>query len=281
MPFQQLNKQELKQYLQRIHSDENLPPTLSTLEIIHRQHALNIPFENLNPWLGIPVVLTKDELLKKIATHQRGGYCFEHNLLLGHVLTTLGFAVQGLAARVNWMQPPEAVLPRTHMALLVTIDEVRYLADVGFGGLTLTSALQLDTDAPQATSHETFRIKQREQNFTLEVQLNNTWQEMYSFTLDQQMQPDYEMANWFVATHPESRFVNNLIAGRVDTDGRHALQNRHYTRYYVNKPSQKSELSSVDAMRTLLHEQFRIETANVPGLDARLAKLFNTSSTSF
>jgi N-hydroxyarylamine O-acetyltransferase len=277
MPFQPLDRQELEQYLQRIRCAEVPSPTLPTLEHIHRQHALNIPFENLNSWLGLPVVLGKEDLMKKIVGEQRGGYCFEHNLLFGHVLTTLGYEVKGLSARVSWMLPPGVVMPRTHMALLITLNEKRYLADVGFGGLTLTTPLLLDIDAPQQTSHETFRIIQAGGNYVLSVLLNNNWQDMYRFVLSAQTQPDYEMANWYVATHPQSRFVNNLIAGRVDRDGRHALQNQHYTRYFSHKPSEKKLLHSAEAIRSILREQFLIEADKLPGLDARLNKLFNVN----
>ena len=278
MPFQQLNQQELQQYFRRISCGEQQPANLQTLQLLHRQHAMNIPFENLNAWLGLPVALSKEELLRKMAAQKRGGYCFEHNLLLGHVLKTLGFAVEGLAARVCWMLPADVVMARTHMALLVTLDGKRYLADVGFGGVTLTAPLLLDLEAPQATTHEQFRITRKEQYFTLAVLLNDSWHDMYSFTLDVQHKPDYEMANWFVATHPESRFVNNLIAARVDTDGRHALLNQHYARHLLHKPSEKIELPSAAAVRAVLQERFLIETDNLPGLNARLDKLFTASS---
>jgi arylamine N-acetyltransferase len=46
---------------------------------------------------------------------RRGGYCFEHNLLLLGVLRAFGFHAVGLAARVQWGRPPETIGPRTHM----------------------------------------------------------------------------------------------------------------------------------------------------------------------
>jgi N-hydroxyarylamine O-acetyltransferase len=280
MPFQQLDKQELQQYLQRIRCNTQLSHNLEFLKLLHHQHALQIPFENLNSWLGLPVSLTKEALLQKLAIQERGGYCFEHNLLLGNVLTTLGFTVHGLAARVVWMQPAGTALARTHMVLLTTLNQRRYLVDVGFGGMTLTSPLLLDTDTPQQTSHENFRISQEGQQYTLSVLLNGVWQDMYCFELTHQQYPDYEMANWFVATHPQSRFVNNLIAAKVDTDGRHALQNLQYTRHYLHKESEKTVLESPDAVRDVLKERFRIDIDNLAGLDERLSKLFAANSSS-
>jgi N-hydroxyarylamine O-acetyltransferase len=224
------------------------------------------------------VLLTKNALLQKLVLQQRGGYCFEHNLLLGHVLTTLGFTVHGLAARVVWMQAPGTALARTHMVLLTNVNQVRYLVDVGFGGMTLTSPLLLDNDVQQSTSHENFRIRQDGQEYTLSVSLNGVWQDMYRFDITHQLHPDYEMANWFVSTHPQSRFVNNLIAARVDTDGRHALQNLQYTRHYLHKESAKTVLGSPGAVRDVLKERFRIDIDNLAGLDERLTKLFAANS---
>jgi N-hydroxyarylamine O-acetyltransferase len=274
MIFEQLNRQELQQYLQRIQCESLDADSLQSLQRVHQQHALHIPFENLNPWLGVPVLLTREALLQKLVSHRRGGYCFEHNLLLGHVLTTLGFTVQGLAARVVWMQPPGIIAARTHMTLLITLNHTRYLADVGFGGMTLTSPLLLDTDTSQTTSHENFRIQQNGQVYTLAVLLNDVWQDMYRFDLSPQQYPDYEMANWFVASYPGSRFVNNLIAAKVDADGRHTLQNSLYTRHYLKGESEKSTLASPAAVREVLEERFRIDTDDLPGLDERLTTLF-------
>ena len=74
-------------------------PTLKTLQAIHIHHAESIPFENLNPFLGLPVNLDLESLQQKLVRSGRGGYCYEQNLLLSHVLNTLGFKVTGLAAR--------------------------------------------------------------------------------------------------------------------------------------------------------------------------------------
>ena len=42
----------------------------------------------------------------KLVAGGRGGYCFEQNLLFGHVLRALGFKVQEATARVRWSVPP-------------------------------------------------------------------------------------------------------------------------------------------------------------------------------
>ena len=69
---------------------------LDTLRDIHVRHAQTIAFENLNPLLKWPVRLDAPSLEQKLVRAGRGGYCFEQNLLLGHVLSGVGFKVTGL-----------------------------------------------------------------------------------------------------------------------------------------------------------------------------------------
>ena len=64
----------------------------------------------------------------------------------------MGFDARGLAARVVIAQPP-SVPPRTHMLLLVQLDEEFWIADAGFGGPTLSAPIRLLADRAQQTPH--------------------------------------------------------------------------------------------------------------------------------
>jgi N-hydroxyarylamine O-acetyltransferase len=93
---------DLYAYFARIGYHGERTPTLAALRAIHRLHPQAIPFENLNPLLRWPVRLDAGSLERKLVHEARGGYCFEHNLLLREVLEALGFHTTGLAARVVW-----------------------------------------------------------------------------------------------------------------------------------------------------------------------------------
>ena len=95
---------DLGAYFARIGYDGPATPRLETLREIHRLHPQAIAFENLNPLLHWPVPLDMQSLQQKLVTQRRGGYCYEHNLLLKHALERIGFRVAGLAARVLWNQ---------------------------------------------------------------------------------------------------------------------------------------------------------------------------------
>ena len=186
----------------------------------------------------------------------RGGGGFEQNGLLRSVLTTLGFQVTGLGARVLWNSPPDTIIPRSHMVLLVDIDGQAYLADVGFGGLTLTAPLRLVPNLVQETPHERFRLIQTEERFMLQAQIAAAWKPLYQFDLQPQHPCDYEVSNWHVATHPNSLFVNNLIAARVDPDRRYSLFNAQLVTHAMTGATEKRQLTSTEELQAVLTEVF-------------------------
>lgn len=269
-----LSQAALDMYYARIGFHAEPRADVASLQQLHALHPLAIPFENLDSWLGLPVPLDPALVFDKLVVQKRGGYCFEHNQLFMQVLQAIGFEVRGLAARVLWNLPPEVVLPRTHMTLRVEADNASWLADVGFGGLTMTGALRLDADAEQATPHELYRLRQDGQYTTVEAQVAGSWQALYRFSLEVQTPGDYEMANWYISTHPQSRFRSQLIASRADSNGRHALLDTRYNRHCLDRPSEQRIIESPDALRTLLAEVFLIDASALPALSARLASLF-------
>jgi N-hydroxyarylamine O-acetyltransferase len=169
------------------------------------------------------VKLDLPSLESKLVHAGRGGYCFEHNLLFSHVLRELGFRVAGLAARVLWNAPEGAVHPRSHMLLRVDFGAEPCIADVGFGGQTLTAPLQLVTNVVQPTPHEPYRLIGQDGDFVLQTQVRDTWKSMYCFDLQEQLQVDYEVSSWYLCNHPQSPFVANLLAARPVPGGRYGL----------------------------------------------------------
>src|SRR5262249_168864 len=118
---------DLDAYFRRIGYDGPRTPTLDVLRAIHARHPEAIPLENLNPFRRWPVRLDAASLEQKLVRDGRGGYCYEHNLLLGHVLSALAFRVTSLAARVLWNTPEGTIRPRSHSVLLVEIDNQRHV----------------------------------------------------------------------------------------------------------------------------------------------------------
>src|SRR5262245_52074548 len=133
----------LPRYFDRIGFEGMPAPDLATLARLQALHVAAIPFENLSALSGEPIGLDLPALEKKLLVPGRGGWCFEHNLLFAHALEAIGFELRRLAARVRWNVPADVVTARSHMLLQVVLPEGPYVADVGFGGLTLTAPLRL------------------------------------------------------------------------------------------------------------------------------------------
>ena len=218
-------------YLARIRHVGPTTPTEETLRAVIAGHGRSIPFENLDPVLGVPIdQLGPVVLEEKLVRRRRGGYCYEHNGLTGFVLEALGFGVQRLTGRVVWMREPDAPLPAmTHQVLSVTVpgDDEPFLVDVGFGGQTLSSPIRLVAGPVQQTRHEPYRIVAEGARLVLQAQVREQWQPLYVFTTDPRPRIDLEVGSWYVSTHPASNFVKGLTAALVTDDARYNLRGRH------------------------------------------------------
>lgn len=246
----------LANYFDRIGYVGPSEPTLETLAAIHTQHVRAIPFENLDVLLGRGIRLDLPAIEQKLVGRQRGGYCFEQNLLFAAVLRRLGFVVAPRLARVRWKVPAETPTPLTHMVLQVDIGARPWLADVGFGGIGLEKPIALDTEAEQGSPSEPRRLLRDGRYFHHQVRFGESWHELYRFTLDDVLPIDFEVANWFTSTHPESRFKHNIIVSRAATDRRLTLFNREFIVRHLDGQVEKHPIASQSELIDLLAKNF-------------------------
>jgi N-hydroxyarylamine O-acetyltransferase len=243
---------------------------LTTLQKLHYLHPQVFAFESLSPLLGMNVALETGEIFQKMVINGRGGYCFEHNLLFGSVLSSLGFEVISLAGRVLWNVPENKILPRDHMALMVKLEEAYYLVDVGFGGNTLTAPLSIDCQEPQATSHEWFRVSRLGDQFVLSIQIRGNWQDMYQFGLEEYLLSDYQVISWYLCNHSDSIFTQNLFAAKTLPEERYTLKNNQFSIHRKDGNSEKRNLTSIDELMSKLHDHFKINLTSLHGLKDKL-----------
>lgn len=263
----------LDNYFERIGYTGPRAPTLEVLKAIHRLHPRAIPFENLNPLTRRAVKLDLESVERKLVDDRRGGYCFEQNALLANVLIELGFQVTPLIGRVLWGREPDAVPPRTHMVLRIDVDNEAWIADVGFGSVTLTSPVRLTPGLAQRTDLGIFRLADASHDaLYLEVQARDqTWSRVYRFDLHPVEWIDYETSNWYTSTSPEAIFANNLIVCRVLDDTRLALLNDQLNeRAADGSIVREQRLASADELAACLHDRFGLKTSDID-----LAEIFD------
>ncbi|HVX10833.1 MAG TPA: arylamine N-acetyltransferase [Pirellulales bacterium] len=218
---------DLDRYFERIGYAGPREPTLATLTELHLAHATGIPFENLDIQLGRPISIDLRSIQAKLLTSRRGGYCFEQNTLLAAALERLGFRVRRLAGRVRL--GASRLLPRTHMLLGVEIAGEHWLADVGFGTGGLLVPLRMSPGEISSQFSRNYRLREEERNLVLESLRDGAWHDLYVFSLDPYYPIDYEMANHYVSTHPESRFVQTLAVQKQSPTACYLLRNRELT----------------------------------------------------
>ncbi len=207
---------DIDAYLRRIGYSGAREPGRALLDGIVLRHAQSIAFENLGAFLGLGVSLDPQAVERKLVQDGRGGWCFEQNLLLGNALRALGFEVTDLAGRVLWGRAPDAVTPRSHRLLLVRAGGQEWLADVGFGGQTMSGVLELHSEASQQTPHEPFRLLRLPgEERRLESLIGDEWKPLCRFDLQPQLPIDFEAINYQLAHDPSSHFTQSLIVSRV------------------------------------------------------------------
>jgi N-hydroxyarylamine O-acetyltransferase len=245
-------------YLQRLGFDAPPAPTLETLRQLQLRHTSVFPFENLTTLSGEPVLIDLPAVERKVLHDGRGGYCYELNNLYLALLQELGFDARGISGRVVMGQPEVAWTARTHRLSLVTLDGVRYITDVGFGGMVPTAPLLLDSRAEQVTPHEPFRIEQHVDGYTLRAKVADEWRAMYIFDLQRQDDIDYTVGNWYVSTHPESSFARQLMVARTGEGWRRTLNNGSFAIHRMGLDSERRQVVDVQELVALLDSEFGI-----------------------
>lgn len=263
-------------YLQRLGFDTPPAPTLDTLRQLQLRHTGEFPFENLTTLSGEPVLIDLPSIEQKVLHAGRGGYCYELNNLFLALLQELGFEARAISGRVVMGQPEGAWTARTHRLSLVTIDDVRYITDVGFGGMVPTAPLLLDSRAEQPTPHETYRLEQHADGYTLRANVAGEWRAMYIFDLQRQEDIDFAVGNWYVSTHPQSSFAKQLMVARTGPGWRRTLNNGSFAIHRMGADSERRQVTDVSALLDLLEAEFSIRAPQSAQLRCTLERLIES-----
>ena len=292
------SRTDLAGYFDRTGYSGPSEPSIETLQALVTAHNRAIPFENLDPscagaQMGIPVAdLGAAALTDKMVLRRRGGYCYEHNGLMGYVLEALGYGVERFAARVVWMNAGgqersdrgvnfDGPLPaQTHQVLSVTVPglEGRFLVDVGFGGQTLTSPIRLEAGPVQQTRHEPYRLREHGDGLLLETEIRREWQPLYTFTTRPQPRIDLEVGSWYVSTHPKSVFVVGLTAALVTDDARWNLRGRNLAIHHAGQ-TERIRFDTVAEVLDALTDRFGIDLTDLGDrvdLEARVNEVLDS-----
>lgn len=244
---------DLPAYLNRIGFQGELSCDPDALGRLHLAHATRIPFENLDILLDRPIDIELERIQQKLVYEGRGGYCFEHNLLLAAVLEELGCPVTMLAARVRLGS--EGVRPRTHMLLMAPLNGVPHLMDVGFGAKGFLMPLPFETGREFRRFHWSYRLRDENGHWVLQMRAAGVWTDLYAFTREPQHWIDYKVANHYVATHPDSPFTRGIIVQQPTPEARYSLCNLDFSIDRGNGPETRTLADPAELLH-VLEERF-------------------------
>ncbi|MFW1850964.1 arylamine N-acetyltransferase [Acinetobacter guillouiae] len=261
-----------QKYLTKLGVEDKYLATLENLKKLLFLHVTSIPFGNISSFLGDNVSMELSQIADKLLDQGREGYCLEQSTLTRTVLNELGYEAFNLLGRVYYQSQPIEAPIRTHLVTVVKLVDKLYLFDPSFGGTTPTAVLSLDKLGEiQNTPHEAFRFIDVKDSgvaesaltgvkIMLQAYIRDEWVNIYALDPEQKVsESDAVIANWYIATSPDSIFTQHLMLAAVTRDERINLSGTT-VKIHGKNHSIKKELTSEDEFREYLEKYFKINT---------------------
>ncbi|XP_046898390.1 arylamine N-acetyltransferase, pineal gland isozyme NAT-10-like [Hypomesus transpacificus] len=212
-------------------------PDLETLRMIHKQHVMSIPFENLSIHCGEKITMDLELIFNKLVKSKRGGWCCENNLLFSWVLRELGYNPIILGSRVFNTIKNEFNPTDTHLINKIYIDGTAYIADVSYGvSGQIWYPLELVSGKDQTQPPGVFRLIEDgdiwilektgrkplvlDENFANSSLLNKSQtKRFYCFTLVPKGVDHFLKTTHCLQTDPNSLFTNKSICSLQTATG--------------------------------------------------------------
>ncbi|WP_328536290.1 arylamine N-acetyltransferase family protein [Streptomyces sp. NBC_00344] len=250
---------DMDAYLTRIGHQGETDAAVGTLRALHRAHVAAIPFENLDVALGRPVSLDTKSIQDKLVARRRGGYCYEQNSLLAAALERLGFEVTARGARNRTRGA--TITPVTHALLVVAIGGEQWLVDAGFGAQGVLEPIPLRDGAVVVQDGWTFGIALEDDGIhVLRALRPEGWSDLYAFAPQVLYPGDFEVMNHYSSTHPQSKFVGQVVAQCRRSGVRLMLVRDELTSVCADGTVERRRIASDDLGRVLAGE-FGIDVA--------------------
>src|SRR5215475_4526258 len=256
-----MDEQILDAYLERIAAGR--PHALDEMALagLHHAHLMTVPFENLSIHLGEAISLTDGDLISKIVTRRRGGFCYELNGAFALLLQALGADVVRVAARVygdGRLGPPF-----DHLALVVRLPagDDEWLADVGFGSHS-TYPLRYESRHEQDDPGGRFLVTDAADG---DLDVLRDGQPQYRIEPRGRALADFMPTCWWQQTSPQSHFTQNTVCSRLTTDGRITLSGRTLITTRGGARTER-ELETDDDVLAAYRDHFGIALERLPAV---------------
>jgi len=192
--------------------------------MLQKAHLKAIPFENLDIHYGREISLEIGRLFEKIVVSERGGFCYELNSLFHALLQKLGFMARIISARVakeNGGFSPEY----DHLAIVVSINGLNYLVDVGFGHFAIKPLL-IRPGVRSSDGIGEFQIMEFDRNY---LEVSRVEDEVvipeYMFSMVERKLTEFQNMCDYHQKSADSHFTRKKVVSILTDDGRITLTN--------------------------------------------------------
>lgn len=219
--------------------------------------VLHIAYENLDILKRKPLDLTPEALYEKIVLHGRGGYCFELNGLLAHMLREMGFSVSERFAR--FLRNETDVPMRRHRVTVVHMESGDYLLDIGVGQVAPRLPLKIEENTLHTQNGETYRFaRDARHGWVLWEMHHDAWREYICFTDEEYLDVDFLQPSFYCENHPSSPFNKTFMLAIKTETGRRTIDDHTYKIFEGEQLTYIEENLSDDRLRALFQNEFRL-----------------------
>ena len=231
---------KIEKFLKRIHYQDKPNIDLESLTKLQTSFLKTIPFENLDIMLGKTLDYSQESVFDKIVTKNRGGLCYECNGLFHDMLSQIGFDVSFIICA---MFPDKAQkIDFSHMALVVTLNNIEYLVDVG-NGKSFGNPLTIQTISKSQSEGVSSTLKPyNDDYYGLFYLIEEKWEVRYIFNLGRKTRADFREACHFVDSSPESEFTRKRLVSMLFDDKRVTLTGDKIISTFFEEESLKREV---------------------------------------
>src|SRR5699024_10916621 len=195
-------------------------------------------------------------MIEKIVNEHRGGYCYEQNRLFCSYLTSKGYNVYMVSATSyngsGW------AMEGSHMALIVTLNQKKYLVDVGYADIPkAVMPITYDEEIVYDVNGEFKVSKISDKTFEMKKKVDHKWQTQYQFRDEPKVLSDFEQGIAFNQNNEASIFVQQLLISKATTFGRVTMSNNHLT--ITDHGQKKRKIIKFKTNKTFFNRNFVIK----------------------
>jgi N-hydroxyarylamine O-acetyltransferase len=230
---------------------------------ILQSFAKNIPFENIDVIYRNYKEISKENLQQKILDDHRGGLCYEINPLLYYFLKDCGFDVQLMSATVYDQSLESWSIDHTHVAILLTYHQRKYLIDSGFASFLPLSPIPFTGEVVQSNvrNYRVRKLHTEKGSYVFEMQDKDTldhtdWKLGYAFSLNEISEIELNEMQEIIAENEKSPFNKFLLVVKIIEDGHITLTKEKFIKSENGKKTKK--ILNQDQYLKILNEEFNI-----------------------